>query len=159
MDASPRLKLTEHKAAVKALDWCPFKRGLLASGGGSNDRTIKLWDVNSGEMMNSIETGSQVSGLVWNEHYQELCSAHGYPDHQLVLWKYGSGSSLTKVQEFTGHTSRVLSLACSPSGRTVVSLSGDDTLRFWKIFEGVPLKRPSVVPMMGEMTFGVPSIR
>lgn len=34
---SPRVTLTQHKAAVKALAWCPFQRGVLASGGGTAD--------------------------------------------------------------------------------------------------------------------------
>lgn len=34
---SARVTLTQHKAAVKALAWCPFHRGLLASGGGTAD--------------------------------------------------------------------------------------------------------------------------
>lgn len=34
-DVSPRVLLTQHKAAVKALAWCPLRRGLLASGGGT----------------------------------------------------------------------------------------------------------------------------
>lgn len=38
----PRRTLTEHKAAVKALAWCPFQRHLLGSGGGTADRTIKV---------------------------------------------------------------------------------------------------------------------
>ena len=40
-EVAPRLTLTEHNAAVKALDWCPFNRGLLASGGGTADRTVR----------------------------------------------------------------------------------------------------------------------
>ena len=43
---APRLTLSQHCAAVKALDWCPFHRGLLASGGGTADRTIKFWNTN-----------------------------------------------------------------------------------------------------------------
>jgi WD40 repeat protein len=39
-------KLTEHTAAVKALAWSPHKNSLLATGGGSTDKTIKLWDTN-----------------------------------------------------------------------------------------------------------------
>ena len=38
----PRLKFREHKSAVKAIDWNPHRRGLLASGGGINDKTIKI---------------------------------------------------------------------------------------------------------------------
>lgn len=39
---TPRFVLTEHVAAVKALAWCPFQSNLLASGGGTADRTIKF---------------------------------------------------------------------------------------------------------------------
>jgi cell division cycle protein 20 (cofactor of APC complex) len=38
------------------------------------------------------------------------------------------------VAELTGHSARVLSLAQSPDGTTVLSASADETLRFWRIF-------------------------
>lgn len=157
-DIAPRLILKKHKAAVKALDWCPFNRGLLATGGGTADRTIKLWNSNSGAMLRSIDTGSQVCSVVWSKHNRELCSSHGFSENQLILWKFGSRSSLTKVKELTGHTARILSLACSPDGSTVVSAAGDESLRFWNIFGSAPSRRSSVLPM-GELTFGMPSIR
>ena len=34
----------------------------------------------------------------------------------------------------TGHTYRVLYLAASPDGQSIVTGAGDETLRFWKIF-------------------------
>lgn len=100
----PRLQLTQHKAAVKALAWCPFHRGLLASGGGTADRTIKFWNTNSGAVLNSIDTGSQVCSLLWSKHQREICSSHGFSENQLLLWKY---PTMTKIQEFKGHTARV----------------------------------------------------
>lgn len=155
---APRLLLKQHKAAVKALDWCPFNRGLLASGGGTADRTIKLWNSNSGAMLKSIDTGSQVCSVLWSKHQRELCSSHGFSENQLILWKYGSRSSLTKVKELTGHTARILSLACSPDGSTVVSAAGDESLRFWNIFGSAPQTSRSVLPM-GDLTFGMPTVR
>lgn len=157
-EVSPRLVLKHHKAAVKALDWCPFRRGVLASGGGTADRTIKIWNSNSGALLNSLDTGSQVCSLLWSKHQRELCSSHGFSENQLILWKYGSGSSLTKVKELTGHTSRVLSLARSPDGSTVVSAAGDESLRFWSIFGTPPSRRSSTLPM-GDLSFGMPTIR
>ena len=41
---------------------------------------------------------------------------------------------MVKVAEFTGHTSRVLHMAQSPDGTTVVSAAADETLRFWRVF-------------------------
>jgi cell division cycle protein 20 (cofactor of APC complex) len=134
---APRLILQQHKAAVKALDWCPFHRGLLASGGGTADRSIKFWNSTSGALLNSIDTGSQVCSIVWSKHQRELCSSHGYSENQLILWKY---PSMTKVKELTGHTARVLNMELSPDGSTVVSAGADETLRFWNVF-GAPTNR------------------
>lgn len=49
--------------------------------------------------------------------------------------------SMLKVKELTGHTARVLHLAQSPDGTTVVSAAPDETIRFWNVFGG-----PSVSP-------------
>lgn len=132
---APRFLLTQHKAAVKALDWCPFNRSLLASGGGTADRTIKFWNTVAGTMTNSIDTGSQVCSIIWSKHQRELCSSHGFSENQLILWKY---PTMTKVQEFKSHTARVLNMEMSPDGRSVVSVGADETLRFWDIFGPPP---------------------
>ena len=56
----PLHTLTAHQAAVKALAWCPFQSNLLATGGGTADRSIKFWNTHTGALLNSIDTGSQV---------------------------------------------------------------------------------------------------
>jgi cell division cycle 20, cofactor of APC complex len=58
--SSPRFRIEQHQAAVKALAWCPFQRNVLASGGGTADRTIRLWNASSGANLSVIDTGSQV---------------------------------------------------------------------------------------------------
>jgi cell division cycle 20-like protein 1 (cofactor of APC complex) len=47
----------------------------------------------------------------------------------------------------TGHTSRVLFLAMNPSGETIVTGAGDETLRFWSVFPGKVKKesRPNML--------------
>lgn len=132
---APRLKLTEHLAAVKALAWCPHQRNVLASGGGTADRTIKIWNAANGAMLNSVDTGSQVCSLLWNPHEKELLSSHGFSENQLCLWKY---PSMVKTKELNGHTARVLHLAGSPDGTMVCSAAADETLRLWKVFEPKP---------------------
>ena len=43
---------------------------------------------------------------------------------------------LVQVATLTGHTYRVLYLAMSPDGQTIVTGAGDETLRFWNVFPG-----------------------
>uniref|UniRef100_A0A7S2WBP6 CDC20/Fizzy WD40 domain-containing protein n=1 Tax=Mucochytrium quahogii TaxID=96639 RepID=A0A7S2WBP6_9STRA len=129
---APRLKISDHLAAVKALAWCPHQRNVLASGGGTADRTIKMWNAANGACLNSVDTGSQVCSLLWNPHEKELLSSHGFSENQLCLWKY---PSMVKTKELSGHTSRVLHMALSPDGTMVCSGAADETLRFWKVFE------------------------
>jgi len=52
--------MTEHEAAVKALAWCPLQKNLLGSGGGCDDRSIKFWNTDSGNLISSTRVESQV---------------------------------------------------------------------------------------------------
>ena len=128
-NGSPAHSLTQHTAAVKALAWCPWQSGVLATGGGTADHHIRFWNANTGACISSVDARSQVSSLLFNREHRELVSGHG--QNQLTLWKY---PSLTRAAELTGHTQRVLNMAMSPDGQTVVSAGADETLRFWKCF-------------------------
>ncbi|KAK9462527.1 quinon protein alcohol dehydrogenase-like superfamily [Lipomyces oligophaga] len=128
---APLFKVTEHVAAVKAIGWSPHQRGLLASGGGSADQTIKFWNTTTGKKVNEVNTGSQVCNLVWSKNSNEIVSAHGYAMNQITIWKY---PSMRQVTALLGHTCRVLYLSISPDGQTIVSGAGDETLRFWNVF-------------------------
>lgn len=130
----PLLKISEHEAAVKAIAWSPHQRGLLVSGGGTADRRIKMWNVLNGQKVQDIDTGSQVCNLEWSKNSNELVSTHGYSRNQVVIWKYGQ-PQLQQVASLMGHTYRVLYLALSPDGQTIVTGAGDETLRFWNVFE------------------------
>jgi cell division cycle 20-like protein 1 (cofactor of APC complex) len=72
------LRMTEHTAAVKALAWSPHQSGLLASGGGSTDKTIKLWNVKLNRIEKSVDTGSQVCALRFSKSVNEMVSTHGF---------------------------------------------------------------------------------
>ena len=47
----------EHKAAVKAIGWCPSQQGMIASGGGTADRHIRFFSTNDLKESYSIDTG------------------------------------------------------------------------------------------------------
>nr|XP_043890884.1 cell division cycle protein 20 homolog [Solea senegalensis] len=129
---------SEHQGAVKALAWCPWQPNILASGGGTSDRHIRIWNVNSGSCITSLDTQSQISSLVFAPNYKELVSAHGYAHNNVVIWKY---PTLTRVAELNGHEDRVLNLTLSPDCSTVATVAGDETIRLWKSFEVDPVKK------------------
>ncbi|XP_068649930.1 B-type cell cycle switch protein ccs52A-like [Aristolochia californica] len=127
----PVLKYCEHTAAVKAIAWSPHLHGLLASGGGTADRCIRFWNTTSNMHLSCMDTGSQVCNLAWSKNVNELVSTHGYSQNQIIVWRY---PSMSKLATLTGHTYRVLYLAISPDGQTIVTGAGDETLRFWNVF-------------------------
>mmetsp|Transcript_38039 Transcript_38039/g.48502 ORF Transcript_38039/g.48502 Transcript_38039/m.48502 type:complete len:551 (+) Transcript_38039:37-1689(+) len=130
---NPVARFSSHTAAVKALAWSPHQHGLLASGGGTADRCIRFWNTLTTTPLATIDTGSQVCNLMWSKNINEIVSTHGYSLNQIILWRY---PSMTKVATLTGHTFRVLYLAMSPDGQTIVTGAGDETLRFWNAFPG-----------------------
>ena len=128
----PKFTKTNHKAAVKALAWCPWNMNLLATGGGSYDRHIHFWNSTSGARVNSIDTGSQVTSLRWSPHYREIVSSSGFPDNSLSIWSY---PTLVRNVEIPAHESRVLHSCLSPDGQMLATAAADESLKFWKVFE------------------------
>lgn len=113
----------EHQAAVKALAWASHRSGFLASGGGTADRTIRLWDVRCQDSDASadnptiltsaqvINTNAQVCSLLWSRgeantgHFNrnnrsegQLISAHGYSEHLVLRWSATSANSMPSGQ-------------------------------------------------------------
>lgn len=134
-NVQPVFHFSSHRAAVKAITWSPHQRGLLASGGGTADQCIKFWNAGTGKELNTIATGSQVCNLAWSKNVDEIVSTHGYSQNHISVWQY---PTLNEVVSLTGHSMRVLYLAVSPDGQTIVTGAGDETLKFWSIFPKAP---------------------
>ena len=130
-EPQPLFVLRQHNAAVKAMAWCPWQNNLLATGGGTSDKHIKLWNANNGTLLQSHDTQSQVSAILWSKNYKELISSHGNDQNQLTIWKY---PEMNKTCDLTGHTGRLLGMTISPDEDTVASIGADETIRFWKCF-------------------------
>ena len=122
-----------HRAAVKALAWSPHQARVIASGGGTHDRTIRFHATTTGEQISCVDVGAQVTQLEWAPHANELASTQGFSQNSLILWRF---PSMAKVATLTGHQHRVLYMAVAPDGQSIVTGAADETLRFWNAFPG-----------------------
>ena len=127
----PLMENKDHLAAVKAIAWSPHQHNILASGGGTADRTIRFWNTTNFKQILKVDTGSQVCNLVFSKSTNEIVSTHGYSLNQINVWKF---PSMQKIKTLTGHSFRVLYLSLSPDGQSIVTGAGDKTLKFWNIF-------------------------
>lgn len=57
--------------------------GLMATGGGSNDKCIHFYHTLSGACLATISVAAQVTSLIWSTTRREICATFGYaqPEH------------------------------------------------------------------------------
>ncbi|RDB24148.1 WD repeat-containing protein slp1 [Hypsizygus marmoreus] len=123
-----------HTAAVKAVAWCPWQPSLLASGGGTNDATINVWNSTTGARLHSLKTPSQITSLHFAPSKKEILSTHGYPTNSIMVHAYPSMERVAEIRD--AHDSRVLFSCVGPAGDVVCTGAGDENLKFWRIWEG-----------------------
>lgn len=120
----------KHKGAVKALDWCPWRSSILATGGGTKDKTIRFWDVDDKKEEKCLDVESQVCNIKFMSRYKEMITSHGYVQNNICVWKV---SGMNCISSFGKHEARVLHIALSPDEKSMASVSADENLKFWKL--------------------------
>lgn len=150
MNGEAVFRKTNHRAAVKAMAWCPYQSLLLATGGGTSDKCIHFWNTATGARVNLIETESQISLLNWGYAKgtgYEVVATHGYPSNNISLFNY---PTLQKTGEISqAHDLRILSGCMSPDGTTLATVLGDENLKFWSLFDSF---KPDAEPkQMGKL--------
>jgi WD40 repeat protein len=118
--------LIGHSSSVNAVAISPDGK-ILASG--SRDKTIKLWNLVTGEQIRTF-TGysNSVYSVAISPDGKTLAS--GSDDKTIKLWNLATGE---KIRTFTGHSEKVWSIAISPDGKTLASGSGDFTIKIWRL--------------------------
>lgn len=117
----------------QAIAWCPWQPSLLASGGGTNDATINIWNSTTGARLHSLKTPSQITSILWAPHKKELLTTHGYPTNSIMVHAYPSLERVAEIRD--AHDSRVLFSTIGPAGDVVCTGAGDENLKFWRIWD------------------------
>ncbi|KAG9096399.1 hypothetical protein FRC06_008719 [Ceratobasidium sp. 370] len=105
---------------------------------GSSDRTIRIWDAQTGQAVVSPFKGhtNVVLSVAYSPGGNHIVS--GSADATIRIWD-------ALVSPFEGHTNEVLSVAYSPDGGRIVSGSNDRTIRIWDTLTG----HTTVGPLLG----------
>merc|ERR1711892_111985 len=77
--SAPLHSLTDHMASVKALAWCPWKNTLLASGGGTADKSVKLWNITNGQKRSSLTQAAKWRAFCGIKSTARLLPPAGFP--------------------------------------------------------------------------------
>jgi WD40 repeat protein len=125
--------ILSHNAGISsiAVDW---ERNFFASG--SHDGQIKLWELNTGQIIATLEEYSNcVNCLCLSSDSKILVS--GNIDKKIKLWNLETRKLIGILGDrFSQHLGKVISVAISSDGKTLISNSSDRTTKIWDLTTG-----------------------
>ena len=119
-----------HRATITALDLSPDGKALVSV---SRDRQIKFHDLETGNVINTIEDAHQ--GPIYNVRFTpdgEKIITVG-DDKLIHVWQLDETLSETLSETLVGHTGLVAALAVNPTGEMIATSGGDRAVRLWDV--------------------------
>ena len=116
--------LVGHSNYVESVAYSPDGTKIISC---SEDKTIKIWNANTGECLKILEGHSvDVKSVAYSPDGKRIIS--GSIDRTIKIWNANTGECL---QTLKGHTGIVRSVSYSPDGKRIISGSWDKTIKIW----------------------------
>ena len=122
----PRV-LHGHTAAVSRAVFSPDSQRLVTT---SDDCTMRVWDLDSGESRAYYGHTDEVLRAAWSPDLRRIATSSR--DRTVRIWDVETGAA----QVLRGHVAGVRNLAFSTDGRTFYSSDDDEHLRRWDLADG-----------------------
>ncbi|XP_076662060.1 notchless protein homolog 1 [Halictus rubicundus] len=124
-ETKPIARMTGHQQLINDVKFSPDGR-IIASA--SFDKSIKLWESNTGKYIASLRGHVQaVYSIAWSADSRLLVS--GSADSTLKVWNM---KTKKLCQDLPGHADEVFAVDWSPDGLRVASGGKDKVLRLWQ---------------------------
>jgi len=135
-DGAEVKKLEGHTAAVTGVALTSDGATVIS---GSEDKTVRVWSLESGQVTRQFETPAPVHDLCLTLDGTKIITAHA--DNIIRVWTVAApeaaAETVAPVLEIKGHGGPVTSVCLMlPAGEEVVSGSQDGTVRTWNLGNG-----------------------
>ncbi|XP_074593874.1 U5 small nuclear ribonucleoprotein 40 kDa protein-like [Brevipalpus obovatus] len=127
-------KLKGHSGIVNSCH--TSKRGPQMLCSGSDDASLKIWDLRTRKATQSFKDEYQILAVTFNENSDQII--YGGIDNLIKVYDLRKCAILYSM---AGHLDTITGLASSPDGSFVLSNSMDSTLRIWDIRPFAPQER------------------
>jgi predicted NACHT family NTPase len=126
----PTVTLKGHSDWVTSVNFSPDGKWIVS---GSNDKTVKVWDADTGQESLTLKgyrgpanLTVVFSSVAFSPDGKQIATSSG--DMTVKVWDADTGQETLILK---GHTNAVFSVAYSPDGKRIVSGSDDMTVKVW----------------------------
>jgi WD40 repeat protein len=110
----------------------PDGKKIVSAGGGTQDNTIRVWDLESGSQIKKLEGHERiVDAIAITPDGKKIVS--GARDRTIRVWDLENDDGSNKVKTLEGHMDGVSTVAITPDCKRAVSGSKDNTIRVWDL--------------------------
>jgi hypothetical protein len=122
--------LTEHTDRITSVAISPDGQTLVS---GSNDKTIKIWQLNTGKLLRSFkgDSGAISSVAISTDGNFLIAGSHDTPKSNVKVWDLKAGNL---IHTLLGHHKAVNCIAISPDAQILASAS--NKIKIWHLHKG-----------------------